>query len=130
MALPITIICEIDDTLYNDDNNCNIAVKRIIHDFYYSSLNALQEKQIMFITQRKNDKREETNEWLKKHLSFLKPEHYSLYMVAENDTRDNTTIKEQIYNVAIKNRWNVIYAIDNIDFVCWKNLGLTCILVK
>lgn len=134
--LPSTIICDLDGTLCLFDNNpydrdfskdkCNEAVKIIIRDYYRGIEHYDNNIQIIFLSGRDNKFREVTNNWIKEHLPFLKPQHYSLYMRPTGDSRPDTVLKKEMFDVVIKDRYNIDFILDDRKKICemwfWMNI--------
>ncbi len=55
-----------------------------------------------------------------------------LIMRQEKDSRPDTIIKKEMYNKHIKNKYNVLFAVDDRDCVVklWRDLGLDCFQVN
>lgn len=137
MELPSTIICDLDGTLCLFDGNpydrdfskdeCNEAVLKIIRDYYRRlEVDLTDDMQIMFFSGRDNKFREVTNNWIHRHLGFLKPEHYNLYMRPTGDSRPDTVLKKEMFDVVIRDKYNIDYVLDDRKKICemWYNMGL------
>ena len=124
------IICDMDGTLalpngrdpYNTDtcidDLINLPVARVIRLFHTH-----QQVQILYVSGRQEKAKLMTGEWLAKHHLPLGP----LHMRQNNDMRKDWVIKGEIFNQFIRDKYNVIFCIDDrrqvIDF--WRGLGLT-----
>lgn len=133
--LPTAIICDLDGTLalFGDANpydrdflqdKVNEAVKNIL-------LSSIQEKEgptrIILVSGRSDKFLEQTHEWLKRN--FLA--YNRLYMRKDGDSRKDSIVKQEIYETYIKDKFNVLFVLDDRDQVVelWRSLGLTCLQV-
>lgn len=65
---------------------------------------------------------EETKQWLDEH----DVPHFYLFMREQDDTRKDTTVKEEIFWDLIAEHWNVVGVLDDRPSVCrmWRELGI------
>lgn len=145
-GLPMAIVCDLDGTisLFNskrpdgsvdvrhanthtrspydaskcDQDTLNEAVAAVIEAMYKSGY------RIIFCSGREDIYREQTERFLKKHLSV----QYELHMRKANDTRKDNTIKSEIYDAHIAPFYNVSFVLDDRDQVVqfWRSRGLQC----
>jgi len=145
-SLPFAIVCDLDGTLslFNakrDDGSVDVRY----HDAHTRSpydaskcdedslnkqvasvIEAMQKAgyHIIFCSGREDCYREQTERFLKKHISF----NYELHMRKSGDMRKDSFVKEEIYNTHIAPYYNVFLVLDDrnqvVDF--WRAKGLTC----
>lgn len=122
------IICDIDGTLalfgsknpYDRDfinDEVNPVVKRILT----SEHNESPRTDILF-SGRDSKFRDETEQWISKH----KIPHDFIAMRPEKDSRSDTIVKMEMYEKYVKNKYSILYVIDDRPVVVrmWKKLGL------
>jgi len=82
---------------------------------------------IIFVSGRNEDCRDITQEWFTDNNI---PWDY-LYMRKSEDRREDAIVKKEIYEANIKDRFNVLFVLDDRLRVCrmWYNLGLTILRV-
>jgi len=80
---------------------------------------------IIFVTGRGEPWRAPTESWLTKHK--IKYEH--LYMRGVLDHREDSDVKEDIYQHMIEQRYQVLFVVDDRQSVVdrWRKLKLTCL---
>ncbi|NCD07129.1 MAG: polynucleotide kinase [Spirochaetia bacterium] len=127
IQLPDCIIVDIDGTLAHrvnrspfdydnvEDDICDYAIKDIVNNYYNMG------KKVYIFSGRDNICQEATKRWLDKHKIL----YHELKMREHKDNRNDTIIKEEMYN-EIKDDYNVLFVIDDRPRVInmWKNLGL------
>ncbi len=71
--------------------------------------------------------RPETEQWLAKH----NIKYDELFMRAENDSRKDNIVKQELYDNHIRGKYNVLVVFDDRDQVVkmWRSLGLKCFQV-
>lgn len=86
---------------------------------------------IIFVSGRSEDNREITLEWLLEKLNeanmrMVRP---SLFMRKEKDNRKDSIVKKEIYETHIKDKYDVLFCIDDRQQVVdtWRELGLVCL---
>lgn len=87
------------------------------------------EIQIILVSGRKEQFRAITEEWLRKHLVPWG----ILLMRKDNDNRSDAIIKREIYDAEIKDKYKVLFVLDDRQRVVdmWrKELGLVCLQVN
>lgn len=87
-------------------------------------------RQIIFMSGRSEDHKEQTLRWLNTHWSDFRA--YGLYMRASGDTRSDVEVKRDLFNAHIRNRYNVLFALDDRDSVVklWREIGVPCFQVN
>jgi len=133
-SLPKAIMCDIDGTAAKmvtrgpyewdkvKEDIVNTPVIEIIRKFYKDGY------KILFLTAREGQAEELTREWLTEndvpyHKLFIKPSH---------DSRKDTINKREIFDKNIRDRYNVLFVMDDRDQVVklWRDeIGLTCLQV-
>jgi hypothetical protein len=89
----------------------------------------------IFMSGRTEACRRDTERWLLQYvfrLPMVTPKMYSrLYMRAVGDIRPDCVIKLDMFNEHIRDRYNVLLAIDDRNQVVrlWRSLGITCLQV-
>ena len=133
--LPEAIICDIDGTLAihlergpYDMEKCETdgfdeTVLKLIVDAHEEGT------EIIFCTGREEKYREATVRWLKKRLAS----HFAdlLFMRKTDDHREDSIIKQEIYDAEIKGKYNVEFVLDDRNRVVemWRRNGLKCLQV-
>jgi hypothetical protein len=133
LDLPEAIICDIDGTLalHNRDpfdfdklesDVVNPIVARIIQ-----SINFCSGAKILLVTGRENKYVSSTQNWLNKN--GIK--YDLLLMRATDDTQRDDIVKQEIYEQHIKNRYRILFVLDDRDRVVafWRSLGVVCLQV-
>lgn len=134
-GLPSAIICDLDGTLaiHNgrspyDEEKCDTDLinKNILEILrFYPNL------QLIFVSGRQDKVREKTEKWLYDN-AWLPKSHYKLYMRKTGDTRNDSIVKREIFDVEIRGKYNIQFVLDDRNRVVemWRNeLGLTCFQV-
>ena len=135
--LPVCIVVDIDGTLAKRGDRGIYDFKKSINDAPFFQLKFLLELiddankwingktpkvEIIVVTGREDCFRDVTNEWLNKHqFPFT-----HLYMRRTADHRPSNIVKEDIWAVNIRNKYNVLFVIDDReqDVVMWRSKGL------
>lgn len=80
--------------------------------------------QVIFVSGRCEKYREITEHYIDRNAGVME---IMLYMRKDGDYRDDTVIKEEIYNEHIKDKYDILFCIDDRPKVCrmWRSLGLT-----
>lgn len=137
-GLPTAVICDLDGTLAIHVDRGPYDVEKCHTDALNpnidSVLEALQQAghQIIFMSGREDKVREKTRQWLIKmgwgYGDFLP---YPLFMRATNDRRNDTIIKNELFDAHVRDKYNVVCVLDDRDRVVmmWRDLGLTCLQV-
>lgn len=132
-GLPIAIICDLDGTLAimgdrspYDASKCdevdelNIPVAQVLGSIPY---------RIILLSGREEKDRAATERFLKKH----DIDYCELYMRTTGDSRKDAVIKKEIYEAQIKDKFNIMFALDDRDqmVAMWrKDLGIPCFQVN
>lgn len=98
-------------------------------------------KEIIFMSGRSEDHKAQTVRWLNQHWNdAVLSKHweedgktaYKLYMRASGDTRSDVEVKRDLFNAHIRNRYNVLFALDDRDSVValWREIGVPCFQVN
>ena len=134
-ALPRAIIIDIDGTLalhngrgphdtslYHTDT-LNKPVANIVQ--LYEQLE--EDVWVLVVTGRDATFRQVTSDWLSKNQIF----YNQLLMRPEGDKRRDDLVKRELYDQHIKDKYNVLFVLDDRDRVVamWRSLGLTCLQV-
>ncbi len=133
------IICDLDGTLalkhedrtWYDASTCN---KDIINMPVLEICSAFAKTHhIVFCSGRENKYREQTLIFLKKCFhDFIEGHDFSLFMRETQDNRKDSIVKHEIYMNSIKDRYDVLFVLDDRTQVVqmWRNsIGLTCLQV-
>ena len=128
------IICDIDGTLAHmqdrspydwdkvSDDVVDKTIKEILRTFYSTS------KYAIILTSGRDDVcKQITERWLGKNYIF----YDALYMRKHNDNRPDEVIKKEIYDKHIKDKYDVVFVLDDRNKVVkmWRDLGLKCLQV-
>lgn len=83
---------------------------------------------ILFVTGRPETSNIETVKWLGNYIDDLWDSGHQLYMRKRFDRRQDAVIKKEIYELAIKDKYNVLGVFEDrqqcVDM--WRELGLIC----
>jgi hydroxymethylpyrimidine pyrophosphatase-like HAD family hydrolase len=134
------IICDLDGTLCNIDHRIHFLKKKdwdafdalldddSIHLWCQMILETFAAKgcAILYVTARSEINKSKTLNWLRKHSCTID----GLYMRSPNDYREDSIVKEEIYKNKIKDKFEVLFCLDDRVHVAemWRSLGLTCLL--
>lgn len=82
-------------------------------------------ERIIFLTGRSKECENETKDWLEKNFDSI-PYDYILLMRDSKDFRPSTIVKKELYENFVKDKFNVIFALDDKEDVCemWRELGI------
>jgi predicted kinase len=133
LHLPSAILCDLDGTLaliHNrnpyDTAKCeqdlvNTPVADIVASYYKGGTT------IILVSGRGMQHKPQTVRWLIQHGI----DYHFLFMRAEDDTRKDAIVKQEIYEQHIAGRYNVKFVLDDRKQVVavWRSLGLTCLQV-
>jgi len=130
------IICDLDGTLVKvgdrspyDAKNCylvdipNIPVIEILNQFHK------QGYKIIFMSGRNDTDRISSVIQIKQCVPEIT--EYEFYMRSRGDGRKDSVVKEELYNTYVKDKYNILFVLDDRDQVVelWRSLGLTCLQV-
>lgn len=84
--------------------------------------NLLHEYRVVLMSGRSEEYRAKTERWLEKN----KVGYHNLLMRTTWDSRPDTEIKKELYNKYLKNKYNVVFAIDDRNRIVdqWRNMGI------
>lgn len=128
------IICDIDGTLAKitdrspyDTAKCdrdivNRNVADVVRTYYKH-----KGRTVILVSGREEKFRDLTVKWLSQNGIF----YDQLYMRPTDDFRPDTEVKKEIFDRHIRNKYNVMFVLDDRDRVVnmWRDLGLTCLQV-
>ncbi len=135
------IIVDLDGTLCNVDHRVHFVQrhpkdwgsfnKNMIHDdinnWCYELIEAMRIKnyKIVIVTGRDEDYRSQTIEWLRKY----KVHFDQLLMRPSKDYREDSDIKEELFNQFVKDQYEVTFVLDDRKSVVerWRKLDLVCL---
>lgn len=127
-SLPPIAIFDLDGTMCNishrnpyDASRCHEDLPNN-HVVSLSKLFFLQGIKVIFFSGREDRYKENTKLWLNIHFG----KEYELHMRSSGDFRKDSTVKQEMYQHYIKDKFNVIAVIDDRLQVCrlWHRLGL------
>lgn len=101
----------------------NVPVIRLIKDLI--NYNSFLNPKIFFVSGRNEEARQTTQNWIRTYVGW-ESDKYSIFMRADNDNRKDSIIKEEIYNKNIKDKYNVLFVLDdrNQTVEKWREIGL------
>lgn len=137
--LPNAIIVDLDGTLSDDTARSHyvtdgkrdfntyhfLASEDPRHEFCYQIVNRfIVDTRVIFLTGRPESTRQATVNWLKDRCGFVTG--YDLIMRPDGVYIKNHIFKQNIYNTQIKGRYNILFAIDDLEEVCnmWQENGV------
>lgn len=130
---PTAIMCDLDGTAavmcdrspYDEtrvgDDLPNPAVIQAVHDA------AKAGHHVIFCSGRTDACEEATLDWLRRHVVGGQNMNYLLFMRKAGDTRKDSVVKVELFDRHIRDRFRVVYVLDDRDQVvrAWRALGLT-----
>jgi hypothetical protein len=136
MNKPKVILCDIDGTLalLGNRNKYDPTTGDDILNYPIANILEVYDKQkvlpvdLILISGREDKYQDFTVKWLKKYnLTHYK----ALYMRKSGDYRKDYVIKKEIFEKFIKDKYDVLFVLDDRDQVVrmWRDLGLTCLQV-
>lgn len=134
-SLPDAILCDIDGTLAIMNGRSPFDWSKVGEDdlndavaLVLDSVEGWYNKHIILMSGRDSVCRDITVEWLQRH--SIRYDH--LYMRAAGDNRKDTIIKEELYNEHVRDKYNVVFVLDDRNSVVkmWRGLGLTVFQVN
>jgi predicted kinase len=146
VSLPKAIICDLDGTLAiigdrspYDASECD--VKDLPNGPVIEAVMAMRANgiKVVFMSAREDKYREQTVRFIEKHCRYFgdaDPEGacipYELYMRATNDLRRDATVKRELFDEHVANRYNVLFVLDDRNQVvdAWREMGLACFQVN
>lgn len=131
-GLPLAIICDIDGTLAHHGDRSPYDWARVGEDTIDGTIRMILDHYdsgypILLVSGRDEVCRKETEEWLLKH----SVPYEELFMRPQGNNEDDRLIKQRIYETDIKDKYNVLFVLDDRDKVVkmWRDLGLKCLQV-
>lgn len=134
-TLPEAVICDLDGTLALHVARSPYDADKLETDaFDEEILTIIQDaheacKEIIFCSGREEKYREATIRWLNTRLSS----NYTqlIYMRPTGDKREDSIVKQEIYDREIKGKYNVMFVLDDRNRVVdmWRRNGLKCLQV-
>lgn len=137
--LPDAILCDIDGTLalFGDANPydrdflqdiLNQPVAHILRIQNVATFESLGSAKVILVSGRTDKFRAQTEQWI----SLNEVTYDELFMRKDGDVRKDVIIKQEIYEVEIKDKYNVLFVLDDRDQVVdfWRSQGLTCLQVN
>lgn len=133
---PDAIICDLDGTLaihqgrspYDLDKLETDTLNVIVFDVIMNWVDA--KKELIFVSGREDKYKEKTQKWLQQFLpeSFLADK---IFMRPTGDKREDSIVKQELYEKYIKENYNVLLVLDDRNRVVdmWRRNGLTCFQV-
>lgn len=134
---PSAIICDIDGTLahgidnglrkpYEWDKVGGDELDVVVSDML--ARYAMDNYEIILVSGRDSVCRPQTEEWLGRNYVY----YDSLFMRPQDDNRDDTVIKKEIYEKEIKGKYNIHLVLDDRQRVVdmWRGLGLKVLQVE
>lgn len=134
--LPKAIICDLDGTLalfgdrpkYDRDYE-NDEVNWPIRDIIKTYHDNRESVRIIFVSGRKEKFRDQTVQFLREKCGFNGG--YLLLMRGDDDNREDSVVKLELFNEFIRDRYYIEFVIDDRNRVVkmWRDLGLTVLQV-
>lgn len=132
-SLPTAIICDIDGTLAHMKDRSPYDWSRVGEDkidpIIKNLLNTVKEKYIIILVSGRDEVcREKTEKWLRENGIPLAP----LFMRRENDSRQDSVVKREIFERCIRDLYDIEFVLDDRNQVVemWRSLGLKCLQVQ
>lgn len=127
---PWALICDIDGTLAHATGRNPYDFSSLSEDTIDSVVNELLDAwdcQVVLCTGREEKWREDTEKWLTEH----DVKWDELFMRPTGDRREDSVVKQEIFDNSIRNEYKVICVIDDRSRVVqmWRNNGLKCLQV-
>jgi len=130
--LPFAIICDIDGTIADLNGRSPFDTTKYLSDKTIEPIsNILRQLRdyyvLILITGRKEEYREVTEKWLVENdIPF---DH--LFMRKDDDKRQDTAIKKEIYFTFIDGEFHIEFVLEDRKRVVdmWRSIGLTCLQV-
>ena len=145
--LPDCIICDIDGTLSHmtdrtafewdkaGGDRVDETIKGVLDTYSFMGMyehidtfSAVDCPNILLVSGRDEGCKDQTVSWLDKH----QVSYDELFMRPKGDTRKDVEIKTEIYENRIKDKYNVLFVLDdrNQTVEGWRKLGLKCLQVQ
>jgi predicted kinase len=128
--LPDAIICDLDGTIALIGDRNPYDASKCEQDLVNEPVRSILQtsgKEIILVSAREDKYMPQTLSWLEMHgISFK-----HLYMRSQGDQRNDSVVKQEIYDRFILDKYNIAFVLDDRDRVVkvWRDLGLTCLQV-
>lgn len=130
---PAAILCDIDGTLaihqgrspYDYTRCGEDALNRSVADLLFEAAHRPDgPRRVILLSGRPETARPDTQEWLRLH----KVPFSELHMRSAGDQRNDVIVKRELFDRWIRDRFNVLIALDDRDRCVrlWRDLGLAC----
>ena len=126
--LKTIIICDLDGTLCDNSHRNPYNASTCENDLLNKPVfDVIQGKDVIFVSGRHEKYRPQTEKFLNKH----NIKYITLLMRKDDDNRKDNIIKQEIYETHIKDKYNVLFILDDRQRVVdmWRKNGLTCFQV-
>lgn len=125
------IICDLDGTLAIHNGRSPYDMEKCDTDILCNEVASILTNMvghIIFVSGREDKYREKTVKWLNEQFTG-KP--YELYMRPTDDRREDSIVKQELYERFIKGRYNIRFVLDDRNRVVdmWRRNGLKCFQV-
>jgi hypothetical protein len=138
--LPNVIIVDVDGTLAHmkdrspfdwnrvDEDEYDETIGNIVKMYNGSLLNNYTGVSVIIMSGRDSACYDKTYKWLTNHEIYFD----KLLMRKHKDMRSDTIVKEELYNEHVKDKYNVLFVLDDRKSVVnqWRKMGLRCLEVK
>lgn len=134
--LPDAIICDLDGTLaihngrspYDTDKCDTDEFNEVVYNLL-AAKHFESGHEIIFVSGREDTYKEKTVVWLRRR--FSKSYTDLIYMRPAGDKREDSIVKQELYETYIKGKYNVEFVLDDRNRVVemWRRNGLTCLQV-
>jgi len=107
------------------NNWCVEILKRFIHSYMAD----YEDPNLIFVSGRKEKLRDITLSQIKNAINGTEDDGVQLFMRKDGDNRKDSIVKSEIYHEHIKDKYNVLFVIDDRQQVVdmWRELGLTAL---
>jgi len=144
-SLPQAIVCDLDGTLAKmvargpydwdkvDTDAVNSPVRHVLDTYGYSNMMLNEDDEdehveIILFSARDGSSRDLTESWLRTHNI-----HYNQLIMREaGDMRKDSTVKKEMYEQFLEDKYNILFVLDDRDSVVelWRNeIGVPCFQV-
>jgi predicted kinase len=129
-SLPDAILVDVDGTVALTGDRSPYDMTRVALDqpnhLVITAIRAMHHAghAIVYCSGRTDDARQATADWLDTHVGLP---YAALHMRAVGDTRKDSVVKREIFDLQIRRNWNVVGVFDDRNQVVrmWRDLGLT-----
>lgn len=148
MKLPVSLICDLDDTLCDVshrehhaknkdwDQFHDLSVEDTPNDWCVELLEAMHCSRpdivTFFITGRPEDQRQNTMTWLSQNLNNHVLVNSQLFMKPTGNYGPSSQFKKKVYTESIQGKYDVLFCLDDERNVVemYRSLGLVCLQPK